>query len=148
MWFLTCLPELYTCCLGCLFSFFVRGEQALFVQVSGAAPDPFLNFPEISWSPVQHIRLPDGMGHGAQVAERAGKGRLRHAEGPTAGALPANVLVAHLEEGLEIVHLYSGRTVCKLHLPPGGLHTDLNADGVPDHIQVILAFHANVTNPS
>lgn len=50
--------------------------------------------------------------------------------------LPANVVLAHLEEGIEAVHLYTGRTICKLHLPNGGLHTDLNADGVLDHIQV------------
>ena len=46
-----------------------------------------------------------------------------------------NVLVAHLEEGIEAVHLYSGRTLCKLHLPPSGLHADLNGDGVLDHVQ-------------
>lgn len=46
-----------------------------------------------------------------------------------------NVLVAHLEEGIEAVHLYSGRTLCKLHLPPPGLHADLNGDGVLDHVQ-------------
>jgi len=51
-------------------------------------------------------------------------------------ALPSNVVLAHLEEGIEAVHLYSGRTLCKLHLAPGGLHTDLNADGVLDHVQV------------
>jgi hypothetical protein len=47
-----------------------------------------------------------------------------------------NALVAHLEEGLEIVHLYSGRTLCQLHLPAGQLHADINGDGVMDHIQV------------
>ena len=47
-----------------------------------------------------------------------------------------NVLVAHLEEGIEAVHLYSGRTLCKLHLPAPGLHADLNGDGVLDHVQV------------
>ena len=50
-----------------------------------------------------------------------------------------NVLVAHLEEGIEAVHLYSGRTLCKLHLPPSGLHADLNGDGVLDHVQVRAA---------
>jgi hypothetical protein len=48
-------------------------------------------------------------------------------------ALP-NVLVAHLREGIEAVHLASGRTVCKLLLAPGGLHADVNADGVIDHV--------------
>jgi hypothetical protein len=45
-----------------------------------------------------------------------------------------NVLVAHLEDGIEAVHLYSGRTVCALHLASPGLHVDLDGDGVPDHV--------------
>lgn len=51
-------------------------------------------------------------------------------------AMPPNAIVAHLKEGIEAVHLYTGRTICKLHLPEGGLHVDLNGDGVLDHIQV------------
>lgn len=43
-------------------------------------------------------------------------------------------MVAHLEEGIEAIHLFSGRTVCRLHLPTPGLHVDLNGDGVPEHI--------------
>jgi len=45
-----------------------------------------------------------------------------------------NVVVAHLQDGLEAVHLSTGHTVCKLPLTRGGLHADLNADGVPDHV--------------
>ncbi len=52
------------------------------------------------------------------------------------GAWP-NVLVAHLQEGIEAVQLDTGRTLCKLHLPSPGLHADLNADGLMDHIQVM-----------
>ncbi|KAJ0968495.1 hypothetical protein J5N97_025412 [Dioscorea zingiberensis] len=48
-----------------------------------------------------------------------------------------NVVVAHQKEGIEAVHLASGRTVCKLHLPEGGLHADINGDGVLDHVQVV-----------
>jgi hypothetical protein len=29
----------------------------------------------------------------------------------------------------------AGRTICKLHLPPSGLHADINGDGVLDHVQ-------------
>ncbi|XP_015689377.1 uncharacterized protein LOC102718059 [Oryza brachyantha] len=50
-----------------------------------------------------------------------------------------NVVVAHEKEGIEAVHLASGRTVCKLHLTEGGLHADINGDGVLDHVQVIGA---------
>lgn len=48
-----------------------------------------------------------------------------------------NVLVAHLKEGIEAVHLASGRTVCKLLLQEGGLHADVNGDGVLDHVQAV-----------
>ncbi|XP_077225920.1 FG-GAP repeat-containing protein [Tasmannia lanceolata] len=48
-----------------------------------------------------------------------------------------NMIVAHQKEGIEAVHLASGRTVCKLHLQEGGLHADINGDGVLDHVQVV-----------
>lgn len=48
-----------------------------------------------------------------------------------------NVVVAHQKEGIEAVHLATGRTVCKLHLQEGGLHADINGDGVLDHVQVV-----------
>ncbi|KAL0904280.1 hypothetical protein M5K25_026367 [Dendrobium thyrsiflorum] len=48
-----------------------------------------------------------------------------------------NVVVAHQKEGIEAVHLASGRAICKLHLPEGGLHADINGDGVLDHVQVV-----------
>ncbi|CAA2982992.1 FG-GAP repeat-containing [Olea europaea subsp. europaea] len=48
-----------------------------------------------------------------------------------------NVIVAHQKEGIEAVHLASGRTLCKLHLQEGGLHADINGDGVLDHVQVV-----------
>ena len=40
--------------------------------------------------------------------------------------LAPNVIVAHQEEGIEVLHLYSGRTLCKMLLPPPGLHADVN----------------------
>ncbi|KAG1681506.1 hypothetical protein FOA52_014012 [Chlamydomonas sp. UWO 241] len=52
--------------------------------------------------------------------------------------MTTNAIVAHLEEGIEVIHLFTGRTVCKLHLPRGALHADINGDGVVDHVQV---FH-------
>ncbi|CAM6104584.1 unnamed protein product [Calypogeia fissa] len=48
-----------------------------------------------------------------------------------------NVVVAHLQEGIEAVHLATGRTVCKLLLTSGGLHADINGDGVLDHVQAV-----------
>ncbi|KAF1002774.1 uncharacterized protein LOC141700246 [Apium graveolens] len=48
-----------------------------------------------------------------------------------------NVVVVHQKEGIEAVHLASGRTLCKLHLQEGGLHADINGDGVLDHVQAV-----------
>ncbi|THU44995.1 hypothetical protein C4D60_Mb02t13220 [Musa balbisiana] len=56
-----------------------------------------------------------------------------------------NVVVAHQKEGIEAVHLASGRTICQLHLPEGGLHADINGDGVLDHVQVVGANGAEQT---
>lgn len=81
-----------------------------------------------------------------QAADKAGRDATALKYREEHHALPPNVVLAHLEEGIEAVHLYSGRTICKLHLPPSGLHTDLNADGVLDHIQVhlLLLSHCNL----
>lgn len=48
-----------------------------------------------------------------------------------------NVIVAHQKEGIEAIHLATGRLVCKLHLQEGGLHADINGDGVLDHVQAV-----------
>ena len=49
---------------------------------------------------------------------------------------PPNVLVSHVEDGMEVIHLYSGRPVCRLSLEKKVLHVDINGDGVPDHVHV------------
>ncbi|XP_030530778.2 uncharacterized protein LOC115741166 [Rhodamnia argentea] len=56
-----------------------------------------------------------------------------------------NVVVAHQEEGIEAVHLASGRTICKLNLREGGLHADINGDGVLDHVQAVGGHGAERT---
>lgn len=48
-----------------------------------------------------------------------------------------NVVLAHTEEGLEVFHLFSGRTVCRLPLQAGVVHADVNGDGIPDHIHAV-----------
>lgn len=50
--------------------------------------------------------------------------------------MPPNVIVSHVEDGLEIMHLFSGRPVCRLRLSKKALHADINGDGVPDHVHV------------
>ncbi len=49
---------------------------------------------------------------------------------------PPNVIVSHVEHGMEIIHLFSGRPVCRLDLQAGVVHADINGDGIPDHIHV------------
>jgi len=44
-----------------------------------------------------------------------------------------DVIVAHLSRGIEVIHLYTGRTLCQLPLG-SGTHADLNMDGVIDHV--------------
>lgn len=48
-----------------------------------------------------------------------------------------NVVLAHTEEGIEALHLFSGRTVCRLPLQSGVVHADVNGDGIPDHIHAV-----------
>eukprot|EP00004_Rigifila_ramosa_P012514 TRINITY_DN2707_c0_g1_i4.p1 TRINITY_DN2707_c0_g1~~TRINITY_DN2707_c0_g1_i4.p1 ORF type:complete len:390 (-),score=93.38 TRINITY_DN2707_c0_g1_i4:19-1188(-) len=46
-----------------------------------------------------------------------------------------NVLVAKIETGVEVVHLYSGRTLCQIPLP-AGVYGDVNGDGVIDQLEI------------
>ena len=55
-----------------------------------------------------------------------------------------NVFVAHLKDGIEVVRLQTGRTICKLHLASPGLHVDLNGDGVLDHLQATGVTHGHI----
>ncbi|WIA13628.1 hypothetical protein OEZ85_007192 [Tetradesmus obliquus] len=72
-------------------------------------------------------------GGNAAAAAHAGMA-YRHAHLAHNGS--ANAIVAHVEDGIEVVHLFSGRTLCKLHLPANILHADINGDGVIDHVAV------------
>ena len=56
-----------------------------------------------------------------------------------------NVIVAHLKEGIEVIHLYTGRPVCRLRLGRG-LYSDVNGDGIIDRIQA-FGGHAPGTVP-
>lgn len=48
-----------------------------------------------------------------------------------------NVIVARLAEGIEVLHLYTGRPLCKLTLYEGA-YDDMNGDGVIDHVLPIF----------
>ena len=47
-----------------------------------------------------------------------------------------NALVVFQEEGIEVLHIFSGRPLCKMLLPPHVLHCDIDGDGVVDHAGV------------
>eukprot|EP00669_Euglena_mutabilis_P011024 TRINITY_DN5704_c0_g1_i1.p1 TRINITY_DN5704_c0_g1~~TRINITY_DN5704_c0_g1_i1.p1 ORF type:complete len:523 (-),score=139.01 TRINITY_DN5704_c0_g1_i1:126-1694(-) len=50
---------------------------------------------------------------------------------------PPNVLVAHLAEGIEVLHLYTGRTLCHFGpLHPGHVYDDVDGDTTVDAIHV------------
>ena len=82
-----------------------------------------------------------GTSGGASDAAAADVGALvRGGSAPSSSSRPRatpapgapNVFVAHQEEGIEVVHLHSGRTVCKMLLAPDALHADVDGDGVMD----------------
>jgi len=55
--------------------------------------------------------------------------------------LNPNAIVVHLREGIEILHLYSGRPLCRLTLKAGEVHVDMDGDGVIDHVEVVGEIH-------
>lgn len=76
--------------------------------------------------------------HGAGTP--GGRSRRHHAN------VTVNALVVHLEEGIEVIHLFTGRTICQLHLPAKQLHVDINGDGVMDHVQVYKGSDVSPSN--
>lgn len=76
-------------------------------------------------------------GGGAGTASVVGGGGAGGGAGGRAPSQPyrPNALVAHVEGGIEVMHLYSGRPVCRMTLPPGHVvHADLNGDGVVERV--------------
>lgn len=47
-----------------------------------------------------------------------------------------NVIVAHLKDGIEVIHFWSGRPLTHLSLPAGPLYMDINGDGTIDTLRV------------
>lgn len=52
-------------------------------------------------------------------------------------AVHPNVLVSHTEDAMEVIHLFSGRPVCRILLDKNVLHADVNGDGVVDHVHAV-----------
>lgn len=88
------------------------------------------------------------MRQAVQVVDRAARGgrgkpsvsAVDNRPTGASGEQPANAVVADLGEGLEALHLYTGRPLCALTLPSPGLHADVNGDGVLDHVYVRAAL--------
>ncbi|KAK8916541.1 hypothetical protein KSP39_PZI022959 [Platanthera zijinensis] len=124
-------------------SHFIRHKRKLLKKISGKPSTSALHKPAENNPPGKDSsnKIARAIGKAASYAGSA-KQKKRHLYFPTITNhtqlwwVP-NVAVAHHKEGIEAVHLASGRTICKLHLPEGGLHADINGDGVLDHVQVV-----------
>jgi hypothetical protein len=74
----------------------------------------------------------------------------RNTEDNSEDLIHPNVVVAHTKHGLEILHVYTGRTVTRVSLPEprfgggSGLYVDLNGDRVIDHVQAIPGIEQEV----
>ena len=81
--------------------------------------------------------LLDGAAAAAEILARplSAGGSAGSASGPVIGpaAPPPNVIVAHRADGLDVVHLFSGRLLCQVRLMQG-THADVNRDGTIDHL--------------
>lgn len=65
--------------------------------------------------------------------------------GATARVSHPNVLVAHTEDAMEVIHIFSGRPVCRIPLDKKVLHVDINGDGVVDHVHAIGGTPKRIT---
>ncbi|XXG66076.1 hypothetical protein AAC387_Pa05g3625 [Persea americana] len=122
---------------------FRRHKRKLLKKTAGKSTTHPFHVPEENHAPGRDStkKIPRLIGQAANYAGSAkSKGRSPYV--PTITNYTQlwwvpNVVVVHQKEGIEAVHLASGRTICKLHLQEGGLHADINGDGVLDHVQVV-----------
>mmetsp|Transcript_7584 Transcript_7584/g.32073 ORF Transcript_7584/g.32073 Transcript_7584/m.32073 type:complete len:723 (+) Transcript_7584:51-2219(+) len=61
---------------------------------------------------------------------------------PTQRKPPANVVIAHNADGIEILHYYTGRPLTGLSLPSGSTFADINGDELVDRLDVIPSLHS------
>eukprot|EP00246_Nothoceros_aenigmaticus_P000321 TRINITY_DN10472_c0_g1_i1.p1 TRINITY_DN10472_c0_g1~~TRINITY_DN10472_c0_g1_i1.p1 ORF type:complete len:704 (+),score=140.10 TRINITY_DN10472_c0_g1_i1:97-2208(+) len=93
-------------------------------------------------------KFTDTLGKAAKLAAGAKRHKGRAYVSHMVYNHSSNVIVAHLKEGIEAIHLATGRTVCKLYLAVGGLHADVNGDGVIDHVQAVGSSGAERVVPT
>ena len=92
------------------------------------------------WGEAPAVATADGgadVGGAPRVAGAAV--RVTRAPADAIGRVSPNVLVVHRQNGIEVLHLYTGRTLCRLplasreaHAPQA--HGDINGDGALDRI--------------
>ncbi|KNC53437.1 uncharacterized protein AMSG_08944, partial [Thecamonas trahens ATCC 50062] len=58
-----------------------------------------------------------------------------------------NVIVAHLEKGVEVLHLDSGATLLQLPLAPGAVYADVNGDGIIDKVTASTSPRRGLAGP-
>jgi hypothetical protein len=79
----------------------------------------------------------------------AASARLAHSD---AEHIPhPNAIVAHTEDGIELMSFYTGRPLAHLALSRQELHADINGDGVIDHVQIVSQqqpLTASASSPS
>jgi len=54
----------------------------------------------------------------------------------------ANVVVTHRKEGVEVLHLHTGRPLLELPLPINMVHADINKDGSVDRVEGVVSEHS------
>jgi len=122
---------------------FYKHRRKIVKKLQGKEGNLISQRPEEKDAPGKHSkgnRVASAVGRAAELAVGAKPRKQEYIHVPVITNLSThwwvpNVIVAHLKEGIEAVHLATGRTVCKLYLPEGGLHADINGDGVLDHVQ-------------
>ncbi|GER40391.1 FG-GAP repeat-containing protein [Striga asiatica] len=117
---------------------FKRHKRKTLKKVPGKTTNYQLHKPEEKQSPGKDVtkKVSNVIDKAVNIAKSAKKKQLWWVP---------NVVVAHEKEGIEAIHLATGRTLCQLHLQEGGLHADINGDGVLDHVQVVGANGAEQT---
>ena len=95
--------------------------------------------PHNEWGAILPLLHRPGLSHGGMVPHSA-----------TDHLVKPNAIVSHHETGIEVVHLYTGRTLCSLTFSkssPYSVFSDINGDDVIDQIYVLDAVHSHISSP-
>lgn len=83
--------------------------------------------------PSSHVHIPDALNTATPAPHFASE----HIHKP-------NVIVAHLKDAIEVIHLYTGRTVTKLKAGEKTTTTDINSDNILDHIKISSQYGMHI----